>query len=122
MSLLYGLTGSTNLNEIAGRITQLENDTLLTLSLLMIMAGLCFKIAAVPFHMWVPDAYEGAPTPVTAFMSVAVKAAAFAILAVLPAVKSIFILTSLIFSTIISMIIALIKIGLKNAKKRAVME
>lgn len=79
MSLLYGLGGSTNLREIAGQITQLENDTLLTLSLLMIMAGLCFKIAAVPFHMWVPDAYEGAPTSITAFMSVAVKAAAFAI-------------------------------------------
>ena len=79
MSLLYGLGGSTNLHEIARQITQLENNTLLTLSLLMIMAGLCFKIAAVPFHMWVPDAYEGAPTSITAFMSVAVKAAAFAI-------------------------------------------
>jgi len=79
MSLLYGLGGSTNLYEIAGQIAQLENTTLLTLSLLMIMAGLCFKIAAVPFHMWVPDAYEGAPTAITAFMSVAVKAAAFAI-------------------------------------------
>jgi len=79
MSLLYGLGGSTNLHEIARQISQLENNTLLTLSLLMIMAGLCFKIAAVPFHMWVPDAYEGAPTAITAFMSVAVKAAAFAI-------------------------------------------
>jgi len=79
MSLLYGLGGSTNLHEIARQISQLENNTLLTLSLFMIMAGLCFKIAAVPFHMWVPDAYEGAPTSITAFMSVAVKAAAFAI-------------------------------------------
>lgn len=79
MSLLYGLGGSTNLHEIARQISQLENNTLLTLSLLMIMAGLCFKIAAVPFHMWVPDVYEGAPTSITAFMSVAVKAAAFAI-------------------------------------------
>jgi len=79
MSLLYGLGGSTNLHEIARQISQLENHILLTLSLFMIMAGLCFKIAAVPFHMWVPDAYEGAPTSITAFMSVAVKAAAFAI-------------------------------------------
>ena len=79
MSLVYGLGGSTNLNEIGRQIAQLEDNSLLTLSLLMLMAGLCFKIAAVPFHMWVPDAYEGAPTPITAFMSVAVKAAGFAI-------------------------------------------
>ncbi|MDA2926087.1 NADH-quinone oxidoreductase subunit N [Acidobacteria bacterium AH-259-G07] len=79
MSLLYGLSGSTNLNEIGRQIVGLENNTLLVLSLFMMMAGLCFKIAAVPFHMWVPDAYEGAPTSITAFMSVAVKAAAFAI-------------------------------------------
>ena len=79
MSLLYGLSGSTNLYEIASRVAGLQNSTLLVLSLFMMMAGLCFKIAAVPFHMWVPDAYEGAPTSITAFMSVAVKAAAFAI-------------------------------------------
>jgi NADH-quinone oxidoreductase subunit N len=79
MSLLYGLTGSTNLHAIARQLNRLEDPTLLTLSIFMIMAGLCFKIAAVPFHMWVPDAYEGAPTSITAFMSVAVKAAGFAI-------------------------------------------
>ena len=79
MSLLYGLGGSTNLNEIAQRLPGLENQPLLVIALLMVMAGLCFKIAAVPFHMWAPDAYEGAPTSITAFMSVAVKAAAFAI-------------------------------------------
>ncbi len=79
MSLLYGLSGSTNLDEIAAQVAGLQDNTLLTLSLFMMMAGLCFKIAAVPFHMWVPDAYEGAPTAITAFMSVAVKAAAFAI-------------------------------------------
>ncbi len=79
MSLLYGLSGSTNLDEIASRVSGLQDPTLLTLSLFMMMAGLCFKIAAVPFHMWVPDAYEGAPTSITAYMSVAVKAAAFAI-------------------------------------------
>ena len=79
MSLLYGLGKSTNLDEIAAQVAGLQDHTLLTLSLFMMMAGLCFKVAAVPFHMWVPDAYEGAPTPITAFMSVAVKAAAFAI-------------------------------------------
>ncbi len=79
MSLLYGITGSTNLYTIAGEISSLQNNALLILSIFMMMAGLCFKIAAAPFHMWVPDAYEGAPTAVTGFMSVAVKAAAFAI-------------------------------------------
>ena len=79
MSLLYGITGSTKLEVIAREVVTLENNGLLVLSVFMIMAGLCFKIAAAPFHMWVPDAYEGAPTSVTAFMSVAVKAAAFAI-------------------------------------------
>ena len=54
-----GWVGSTNLNEIGRQITQLEDNSLLTVSLLMMMAGLCFKIAEVPFHMWVPDAYEG---------------------------------------------------------------
>lgn len=79
MSLLYGVTGSTNLKTIGQQLAGLEGNALLVLSLFMMMAGLCFKIAAVPFHMWAPDAYEGAPTSITAFMSVAVKAAAFAI-------------------------------------------
>lgn len=79
MSLLYGITGSTNLNTIARELTTFENNQLLVLSVFLMMAGLCFKIAAAPFHMWVPDAYEGAPTAVTGFMSVAVKAAAFAL-------------------------------------------
>jgi NADH-quinone oxidoreductase subunit N len=79
MSLLYGISGSTNLQVIAQRIAGLQDNSLLVLALFTIMAGLCFKIAAVPFHMWVPDAYEGAPTAITAFMSVAVKAAGFAI-------------------------------------------
>ncbi len=79
MSLLYGLSGSTRLSVIAQQVVLLENNTMLTLAFFMLMAGLCFKIAAAPFHMWVPDAYEGAPTAITGFMSVAVKAAAFAI-------------------------------------------
>lgn len=79
MSLLYGISGSTNLSEIANEVSGLEDQTLLVLSLFTILAGLCFKIAAVPFHMWAPDAYEGAPTAITAFMSVGVKAAAFAL-------------------------------------------
>ena len=79
MSLLYGISGTTNLMEIADQVSGLEDQTLLMLSMFMIMVGLCFKIAAVPFHMWAPDAYEGAPTAITAFMSVGVKTAAFAV-------------------------------------------
>ena len=79
MSLLYGISGSTNLNVIAQEAAKREDNTLLILALFLMLAGLCFKIAAVPFHMWAPDAYEGAPTGITAFMSVAVKGAAFAV-------------------------------------------
>jgi NADH-quinone oxidoreductase subunit N len=79
MSLLYGVAGSTNLVRIAGEIAVVGVNPMIVLALFLILAGLCFKIAAAPFHMWAPDAYEGAPTAITAFMSVAVKAAAFAI-------------------------------------------
>ena len=80
MSLLYGIAGTTNLDRIGAEIaSQGGRNPLVIVALFMLMAGLCFKIAAAPFHMWAPDAYEGAPTAVTGFMSVAVKAAAFAI-------------------------------------------
>ncbi len=86
MSLFYGATASTNLYDIASRLAPLIQPDqpmryLLLVGLVLLSAGMCFKIAAVPFHMWAPDAYEGAPTPVTAFMSVAVKAASFAMFA-----------------------------------------
>ena len=81
MSLLYGLTGSTNLHVIATALEGGgENSQLLQLALILVTAGIGFKIAAVPFHMWAPDVYEGAPTPITAFLSVDSKAAAFAML------------------------------------------
>ena len=81
MSLVFGLSGATNLEALYAALTTQAalNKPVLVLAMLLILAGLGFKIAAVPFHMWCPDAYEGAPTPVTAFMSVAPKAAAFAI-------------------------------------------
>jgi NADH-quinone oxidoreductase subunit N len=79
MSLLYGVTGSTYLVEIGRSLGKVENQSLAYLALFMMIAGFCFKIAAAPFHQWAPDAYEGAPTGITAFMSVAVKAAAFAV-------------------------------------------
>ncbi len=86
LSLFYGLTGSTNLAGIAegvGREMQLHHghaSPILIVALLTTSTGLFFKIAAIPFHQWAPDAYEGAPTCVTGFMSVAVKAAAWAML------------------------------------------
>ncbi|MCI0699210.1 NADH-quinone oxidoreductase subunit N [candidate division KSB1 bacterium] len=80
-SLLYGLTGSLNIYEIAKILTS-SNPHQLTLfiSVLLILAGFGYKIASVPFHFWAPDVYEGAPTPVTAFLSVGPKAAGFALL------------------------------------------
>jgi NADH-quinone oxidoreductase subunit N len=80
MALLYGSTGSTALAEIARHTSRVSGQPLFILGALLVIVALGFKIAAVPFHMWAPDAYEGAPTPVTAFMATAVKAAAFAVL------------------------------------------
>jgi len=81
MSLLYGIGNSTNLAVIAGRLADRPSpDPLSWMAMTTLLAGLFFKIAAVPFHQWTPDAYEGAPTSITAFISVAPKAASFAIL------------------------------------------
>jgi NADH-quinone oxidoreductase subunit N len=86
LSLFYGLSGSTNLqgiNDYLRRYMIANNghaDPVMVLALLTTATGLLFKIAAVPFHQWAPDAYEGAPTSITGFMSVAVKAAAWAML------------------------------------------
>jgi len=82
IALVYGATGSTNLARIAEFLanTPVRSNPLLLVGGLLLLTGLLFKVAAVPFHMWTPDAYEGAPTSVTAFMSVGAKAAAFAAL------------------------------------------
>jgi NADH-quinone oxidoreductase subunit N len=81
MSLLYGISGSTRFVDIAQALSQRPlNDPLSLLAMITLSAGVFFKIAAVPFHQWTPDAYEGAPTSITAFMSVAVKAASFAMM------------------------------------------
>jgi NADH-quinone oxidoreductase subunit N len=81
MSLFYGATASLNLGEIGRVITADTNYEVLALFAMgLILAGVGFKIALVPFHMWAPDAYEGAPTPVTAFLSVGPKVAGFAVL------------------------------------------
>ncbi len=86
LSLLYGLTGTTHLRDLPGQpglataLASAEGGVVLTLAVVLVAAGVGFKIAAVPFHMWAPDVYEGAPTPVTAFLSVGSKAASFAML------------------------------------------
>jgi len=84
LSLFYGLTGSTNLGTIQQVLARMvlvgPYKPVAIIALLTTMTGLLFKIAAVPFHQWAPDAYEGAPTCITGFMSVAVKAAGFAML------------------------------------------
>ncbi len=82
IALIYGATGTTNLTLILVQISTLglETDTLVVAGLALLLVGFGFKVAAVPFHMWTPDVYDGAPTPITAFMATAVKAAAFAAL------------------------------------------
>ncbi|RJP18359.1 MAG: NADH-quinone oxidoreductase subunit N [Candidatus Abyssobacteria bacterium SURF_5] len=92
ISFFYGITSTTSLPGIAEyldftksaesgkQITQMLNPSLITLSLVLMTVGFSFKIAAVPFHMWTPDVYEGAPTPLTAFMSVGPKVAGFAVI------------------------------------------
>ena len=82
ISMIYGLTGTTDLHAISSYISQkgLSGNPVLTLSMIMFAVAFSFKIAAVPFHMWAPDVYEGAPTSITAFMSVGPKAAGFAVL------------------------------------------
>jgi NADH-quinone oxidoreductase subunit N len=85
MALVFGTTGTTQLGEIAQQVQTLGvqgviDNPALALGIVLLIAGFGFKIAAVPFQMWVPDVYEGAPTPITAYLSVASKAAGFAII------------------------------------------
>lgn len=80
-SIMYGLAGSTNLVDITRAFSvRPAGDILMLLSLVTVSAGLFFKVAAVPFHQWAPDVYEGAPTSITAYISVASKTASFALL------------------------------------------
>ena len=80
ISLVYGYTGHTGFDAIASALTGGERQLGLVFGLVFVLAGLAFKISAVPFHMWTPDVYEGAPTPVTAFFAAAPKMAAMALL------------------------------------------
>ncbi len=80
IALVYGATGTTNLTLIGERITagQVMSTPMLFVGIGLLLIGFAFKVALAPFHMWAPDVYEGAPTPITAYMAAAVKAAAFA--------------------------------------------
>ncbi len=79
-SLVYGFAGTTNFDALAGLFaSNADVPTGLVIGIVFILAGLAFKVSAVPFHMWTPDVYEGAPTPVTAFFAVAPKIAALAL-------------------------------------------
>jgi NADH-quinone oxidoreductase subunit N len=82
IALLYGATGTTNLQKMAAYIAEspLAGNPLFLVGAVLLLTGFAFKVSAVPFHMWTPDAYEGAPTSVTAFMSAGAKAAGFAAL------------------------------------------
>jgi len=80
IALMYGASGTTDLERIAQGIAQTGASPLALIGAGLILVGLGFKVAAVPFHMWTPDVYEGAPTPITGFMSVGAKAAGFAAL------------------------------------------
>src|SRR5919197_1244862 len=79
LALVYGATGSTDYSGIAAAAGDLTNDVLLLTGVALVVAGLAFKASVAPFHQWTPDVYEGAPTPITAFMAVATKAAALGV-------------------------------------------
>ena len=79
-ALLYGATGHTDLVGIGQAVRAGTKTPMVLVALALVVAGLAFKVSAVPFHMWTPDAYEGAPTPATTYMAVAVKAGAFAMM------------------------------------------
>jgi NADH-quinone oxidoreductase subunit N len=80
LALVYGAIGDTSLAAVAAHTEAVRTDTLLLTGIALIVAGLAFKASVAPFHQWTPDVYEGAPTPITGFMAVATKAAAFGVL------------------------------------------
>ena len=119
-SLLYGFIGSTNFEIISESLT--SENTGAIFAMVFILVGLAFKVSAVPFHMWTPDVYEGAPTPITAFFAVVPKVAGFAVLIKFMSVPFKNILNEwqliIIFISIASMILgAVAAIGQTNIKR-----
>ena len=80
LAFVYGATGATDFGEVAAAVEDVRTDVLLLTGLALVVAGLAFKASVAPFHQWTPDVYEGAPTPITAFMAVATKAAALGVI------------------------------------------
>src|SRR6202789_1124950 len=80
IALLFSATGTTQIYEIARKAASAQNHTFIVLALMLMLVGILFKVSAAPFHVWTPDVYEGAPSPVVALLSTAPKAAAFALL------------------------------------------
>jgi NADH-quinone oxidoreductase subunit N len=122
MSLIYGFTGSTEYADIARVVAQPGQNIGLVFGLVFFLAGIVFKISAVPFHMWTPDVYEGAPTPVTAFLAMSPKVAAMSIIvrALLQAFPSAFHEWQqvIVFVSILSMALgAVAAIGQTNIKR-----
>jgi NADH-quinone oxidoreductase subunit N len=132
MSLLYGFTGQTNIYAIAEGLAAAftTNPLPILAAMVMIVVGFGFKISAAPFHFWTPDVYEGAPTPVTGFLSVASKAASFALLvrffiAVFPAtlvvgnadIQNFWIQIAVVSAAVTMTIGNLIALGQKNIKR-----
>jgi len=119
-SLLYGFTGSTNFDLIAEELT--KENTGAIFAMVFILVGLAFKVSAVPFHMWTPDVYEGAPTSITSYFAVVPKVAGLAVLIKFMFIPFSNILTEwqtiIIFISIASMILgAIAAIGQKNIKR-----
>ncbi|RYC17633.1 NADH-quinone oxidoreductase subunit NuoN [Ciceribacter ferrooxidans] len=122
MSLVYGFTGNTGFDEIAKVLMAGKPQLGLIFGLVFILAGLAFKISAVPFHMWTPDVYEGAPTPVTAFLAAAPKIGAMAIFVrlVIGAFQPIFVEWQqvVVFISLASMLLgSFAAIGQRNIKR-----
>ncbi len=122
-SLLYGLTGQTNLYQIGKTLASGQLPVIpLAAVAILVSVGLGFKVSAVPFHFWAPDVYEGAPTPITAFISVASKAAGFAVLsrvmlAVFPAVQTYWVSLVMAMSIITMTLGNLLAVPQKNIKR-----
>ncbi len=122
MSLIYGALGTSTLSEIAASLAREKTiDPIVAMGLVLLLTGFGFKITAAPFHYWVPDAYEGAPTPVTAFMSVGSKFAGFALaLRVIVAAEAVPLNWHLIFGVIAALSMTLGNLGAirqKNIKR-----
>ena len=122
MSLLYGLTGSTLFSDIVTLIYYQQINPLMIFAIIAIIAGFGFKVSMVPFHMWVPDIYEGAPTPITAFLVIGSKVAGFAALfrILFQAVPTSFIFVVLVIAVLAALTIIignLIAIPQENVKR-----